>query len=97
MQNSDFKFDEKRNVAVFTVKQIILEHKPILFVCHDGDDGAWQFLPGEPVEIKDAMIVTLEEMVEFDPTVNDLYDLPMGHHATRQFIGDKWTRFPTAE
>ena len=70
---SDFKF-RKRNVAVFTLKQIFYDNIPILYVCHEEEDGAWQFLTGEPVEEKDSMIVALEEILEHDPTINELYD-----------------------
>jgi hypothetical protein len=92
MAVDDFKFNEKRNVAVFTVKQIFKERKPILYVCHDEEDEAWQFLPGELVEEKDAMVVTLEEVIEHDPTINELHDLPMGYYAERKFVGDKWQK-----
>jgi hypothetical protein len=88
----DFKFDEKRSVAVFTARQVFKENKPILYVCHDEEDGAWQFLPGEPVEEKDAMVVALEEVIKHDPTINELYDLPMGYYAERKFVGDKWIK-----
>ena len=89
--HQEFKFDEKRNVAVFTVKQIFKENRQILYVTHDEEDGAWQFLPGEPVEARDVMIVCLEEVVIHDPTINELHKLPMGHYAERKFIGDKWS------
>jgi hypothetical protein len=92
MENLDFKFDEEKNVAVFTVKQIFKENKPILYVCHDEEDGAWQFLTGEPVEEKDSMVVALEEIIEHDPTINELFDLPMGYYAMREFIDDIWIR-----
>ena len=92
MSTQDFKFDEERNVAVFTVRQIFNEKKPIRYVSHDKEDGAWQFLTGEPVEEKDLMIVSLEEITNHDPTLNDLYDLPMGSYAERKFIGDNWKR-----
>ena len=48
------------------------ENKPILYACHDEEDGAWQFLAGEPVEEKDVMVVGLEEVVEYDPTIKPM-------------------------
>ena len=92
MDDFDFKFNEERNVAVFTVKQIIRQQKPVLYVSHDEEDGAWQFLTGEPVEEKDSMIVLLEEMIAHDPTINELFDLPEGYYAIRDFVGDVWFR-----
>ncbi|MEI9912843.1 MAG: hypothetical protein WDO71_26290 [Bacteroidota bacterium] len=88
----DFKFNEEKRVAVFTLKQIFKENKPILYVCHEVEDGAWQFLTGEPIEEKDIIIVALEEVIIHDPTVNELYDLPMGYYAERKFVGDKWLK-----
>lgn len=88
----DFKFFEERNVACFALRQIFKEGKPILFVSHDEEDGAWQFLTGEPAELKDLMVVALEQVVKLDPTINDLFNLSLGESATRKFIGDKWVR-----
>ena len=88
----EFRFNEKRNVAVFTLKQIIHSNKPILFVSHNNEDGAWQFLTGENVSVSDVMIVGIEEIVEHDPTLNELFDLPEGWEATRKSVGRKWER-----
>jgi len=92
MAEFEFRFNEERNVAVFTVKQIFQENKPVLFVCHDEEDGAWQFLTGEAVEEKDSMIVALDEIVAHDQTLNEVFDLPEGYFAVREFIGDVWIR-----
>jgi hypothetical protein len=92
MSVTDFKFKEKRNFAVFTVKQIMLENKPILFVGHNKEDGAWQFLSGDLVKAKDAMLVSLEELVAKDPTLNDIADLPKGWQASRSSIKEDWFR-----
>jgi hypothetical protein len=88
----EFRFTEKRNVAVFTLRQIIHSNKPILFVSHEIEDGAWQFLTGEVVSESDLMIVELEEILEHDQTLNALFDLPEGWEATRNSINEKWIR-----
>ncbi|HEX8349015.1 MAG TPA: DUF4262 domain-containing protein [Hymenobacter sp.] len=87
-----FKFFEPRDVAAFVARQVFKEDKPILRVRHDADDGAWQFLTGEPVTTDDIMLVALEEVVKLDPTINSLFNMPTGQVATRKFVGDKWTR-----
>ena len=92
MSDHNFRFDEERNVAVFTVKQIFEKNIPILYVSHDEEDGAWQFLTGDVPEVDDMMIVALEQIVMHDPTINELFDLPMGNFAERKFVGDKWIR-----
>lgn len=88
----EFKFYEKPNVAVFTLKEIIKLNKPILFVSHDFEDGSWQFLTGRIVNDNDIMIVGLEEIVKHDPTLNELFDLPEGWLATRNSINENWIR-----
>jgi hypothetical protein len=85
-------FSEPESVATITVKQIITDHAPILHVCHDNEDGGWQFLTGGDSETADAMLVALREIVEIDPSIMELADLPEGWQATRQYVGGPWKR-----
>ena len=91
-QKLDFKFFEPRNVATFVARQIFKEGKPILRVSHEDDDGSWQFLFEDDVTSADVMVVCLEEVVKRDPSVNELFNLPTGQMATREFVGAKWVR-----
>jgi hypothetical protein len=43
-------FDQPRNCAVFTTRQVLEGAEPILHVTHDSDDHGWQFLGGEARE-----------------------------------------------
>lgn len=88
----EFRFEEKRNVAVFTLKQIIHSNKPILFVSHNIEDGAWQFLTGKTTSVDDAVVVGLEEIVKHDQSLKELFDLPEGWEATRKSISENWER-----
>jgi hypothetical protein len=63
-------FDQPRNCAVFTTRQVLDCAKPILPVTHDADDHGWQFLSSE-ARAEDAKIIALEEAVELDPSVLD--------------------------
>lgn len=92
---SDWLFAEPRNVATFTVRQIMQDREPILLVCHDEEDGAWQFLPASDVSMSDALLVSLESVVKLDPTVAELADLPIGWRATRAHPGAPWVRTPS--
>jgi hypothetical protein len=65
---------------------------PILRVCHDADDGAWQFLHGGPVSEEDAAVVGLGRMLERDPSLRELADLPEGWIAERADVGSAWMR-----
>ena len=77
-------FEDPQNVAVFTTEQVVKERKPILFVTNDADDGAWQFHSGDIARDEDAMILALSEIVEIDPTLAELADLPLGYKAVDQ-------------
>jgi hypothetical protein len=85
-------FADPRNVAVFTVRDIVETRRSILVVHHDAEDGGWQFLTGEPIDMKNAMLVSLSEIVRLDPTVAVLADLPLGWQATRARVGGDWSR-----
>lgn len=87
-RNTDFKFYEERNLAVFTTSQV-LEGKPILYVYHN-DDGAWQFHSEQEPNLKDSKLVCLEEITKIDPTVNELYHLSLGKSAWRKSLNDSW-------
>ncbi|MCC7084055.1 MAG: hypothetical protein IT427_03500 [Pirellulales bacterium] len=87
-------FADPKDVAVFTVRQIVRDGKPILRVAHEVDDGAWQFLQLGTPDQADAMIVALDEIVQIDPTVAELADLPLGWRAERSSPGDPWQREP---
>ena len=87
-------FGEPENVATITVRQITHGGQPILLVCHDADDGMWQFLTGASVEMADAMLVSLREVYRVDPSIGELADLPLGWKAERSAAGQPWRRSP---
>ena len=88
----EWPFEDPPNVAVLTVWAVLDGSAPILRVCHDADDGAWQFLHGGPVSEKDAALVGLGRMLERDPSLRELADLPEGWIAERADIGSPWMR-----
>src|SRR6267142_2479974 len=87
-------FADPKNVATFTVRQIVREGHPILRVSRDREDGAWQFLEwGAPRE-EDVLIVGLEEMTRTDPSILESADLPLGWCAIRRSPAEAWHREP---
>jgi hypothetical protein len=84
-------FDQPRNCAVFTTRQVLEGAEPILHVTHDSDGHGWQFL-GRAVREEDAKIIALQEAVELDPSVLQLADLRPGWHAWRDSIDSPWQR-----
>jgi hypothetical protein len=63
------------------------------YVTHDEEDGAWQFHPNSgPTPESEAAVVALRTMVEHDPSIAILADLPLGWCAWREARGAPWRR-----
>ena len=79
MMTQTWPFTDVENTACFTQRQIVEHGHPILLVAHDEDDGCWQFLDGsENLKIADGTLVTLGSVVELDPSLGEVADLPLG-------------------
>jgi hypothetical protein len=89
-RNNEFKFREPRNLGIFTTKQCLEHLKPILRVVHE-IDGDWQFLTGDQMP-EDIKLVSLEELILRDKTLNEVFNLEYGEEAEREFVGGQWTR-----
>jgi hypothetical protein len=84
-------FDQPKNCAVFTLRQIMQKEVPILVVYHDIDDDGWQFVSNIETRMEDAMLVCLEEITTLDPTVFEVAEIRPGYHAWRNAVGDNWS------
>ena len=89
-RNTAFKFNEPQHLRIFTTRQWLEEHKPILRVVHD-HDGDWQFLTGDQIP-EDIRVVALSEIVRSDHTLNEVFDLEYGEDAERASVGEAWER-----
>jgi len=89
MSNSD----HKRDIAVFTTRFVLEDKKPITYVTHDIEDGAWQFFSDDPFDNFEevAKVVGLQEIFDIDVTLLKIADLPPGFIATRKSKTDNWT------
>jgi len=92
MSDETWKFLDPQNVAVFTTRHIFRDGLPILHVSHDLDDGSWQFHWGGDIDEQSAMIVGLREVVDHDPSIVELHDLPEGWIAWRKDSESEWIR-----
>ncbi len=90
-EDRSWPFQEGKNRAVFTTKPVIHAGHPILLVSHDAD-GDWQFLCGTTSRPDDGMVVSLGGMLERDPSIAKLADLPEGWRATRKDSKSPWRR-----
>lgn len=85
------KFIEDLNVAVLTTKYILEKKSEILYVYHFEDDGMWQFNGNEEIaDDSDYKVVSLEEIINIDPSVLVVSDLPLGYEAFRKTKENDW-------
>jgi hypothetical protein len=98
-ESSDWPFADPPNVACFTTWRVLDGIEPIVYVSHDAEDGAWQFLPESGAIEELAAVVSLKNICSRDPSVRLLADLPLGWYASRSGVRDEWIRSPhqTAE
>lgn len=87
-----YDFLEDKSTMVITTKNIIAHAKDITLVSHDEDDGMWEFLDGDEVNEKNAVIVSLFEIIMLDDSINELCELPLGWVAYRNNKNEKWKR-----
>lgn len=92
--DNSWPFECPRNQAVITLESIVLAEKPILRVVREAGEGGWQFLSGGQVEAHEAKVVSLASIVELDPSVLELGDLPEGWFAERRSIASEWESWP---
>jgi hypothetical protein len=77
---------------VFTTRFVLKDQSPIVYVIHD-TDGDWQFLGREDdLTEDDALLVSLGEILEFDPTIVSVLNLAEGEEAIRNDLNEKWER-----
>ena len=96
MNNSVWKFDDPPNMAVIANKKILLSKEWIAYVSHDNDDGCWQFhtIHSDSASENNAVLVSLQNMVNIDYSITVLADLPLVWCAWRRFKEDDWKRAP---
>ncbi|MEM9266514.1 MAG: hypothetical protein AAGA46_13415 [Cyanobacteria bacterium P01_F01_bin.13] len=95
--NHDWPFDQAKNVAAITTRQVLDEQHPILQVVHYSDDHSWAFTCGTTDHPKDGKVVGMGCIVGIDPTLKEIADLPPGWGAWRETAGGSWTRYSSLE
>ena len=92
----EWVFEDPPNLAVITTRGVVEGRDWIAYVSHDADDGGWQFHDSDPAppQESEAMVVSLRSIVQLDPTIVDLVDLPIGWRAWRESKGVPWHRTP---
>lgn len=85
----DWSFDQAPDVAAVTCQRVIAG-SPILVVVHYADDHSWAFLSGERFDASDGLLVAMKTIVELDPTITSISDLPPGWIARRESVTASW-------
>lgn len=93
MNPNQWIFDQAPNGAAITCTHITRDGDPILLVTHYEDDHSWGFLSGKPVVVEDGQVVAMKTIVDLDPTVMQVADLPPGWSAERDAVGDIWSKY----
>lgn len=89
-----WQFDDQPNTAVLANRKIFLSGEWIAYVSHDSDDGCWQFHTNQSEALieTDAVLISLQSVVNLDPSIMALADLPLGWCAWRYSIEDVWKK-----
>lgn len=83
-------FDQPPDCACITLKSIVDKKVPILLITHDFEDDGWQFLSLEDVKPEDALVVSMQFIVQLDASVLDLAHILPGWRAWRKSTKSKW-------
>lgn len=87
-------FADPPNVATLTTVHVLDGSRPILYVTHDADDGMWQVLCGTTNDPAEGRLVSLQDMLQREPALAELADLPLGWCAWRDSAQSPWVREP---
>jgi hypothetical protein len=77
--------------GVFICKHVFQGH-PVLFASRV--DGDWQLLCGGIHDDGDGMVAHLRHLIDGDPSIEAILDLPAEFEAERDAVGSPWVRRP---
>jgi len=72
----------------FVCDYVYKKAKPVKLVVNDGD---WSFLCGDELPLNHTFhSISLQAVLQIDPSVADVLDLPIGYEAERKDVGEPW-------
>lgn len=84
-----YPFTDRPDLLVLTCTHV-LEGADITMVCHHFDDNTWEFIcDGQHTE-EEAIVLSIGELCETDPSLHLVCDLPVGAAATRKSRAHAW-------
>jgi hypothetical protein len=88
------RWDSDLAPAILTTPDIAQDKVPVLWVVHQPYPYGWAFLPPSgDIGPRPAMI-SKEEALRIDPSLEEIRRLPVGWQARRNSVQDKWTLSP---
>ena len=81
--------EENKNKSAITTKYVVNNNAIIVSVFYD-EDGDWQFFGKEEVSEEDAIVVSIQEMIDIDKSLVNLPDLKEGESAYRKNKESIW-------
>ena len=80
------------NAAVLTTRDIFHEDVLIRYAYRHLDDGMWEFRSDMQYEAdSNFMVVSLDEILDKDSSINTILNLPLGFLASRNSLHDIWS------
>lgn len=84
-----------KEIAVFVCSHIFEKRSPVLLVLHA--EGDWQFLCGGAHDDEEIpRVIGLVHLVDEDPSLRSVLDLPVEWEAERVSLTGSWERRPIA-
>lgn len=80
------------HTGVFATRHVANGEEAILLVSHDRSDGAWQFIGTSDGNSGNIAHLCLHHILDLDPTLAELCDLPLGWMARRKNVSAPWAR-----
>jgi len=77
------------NTLALSSKYVITKVSPIVYATVH-DDGIWEFWSKETIEEEEIMVVTLKQIIEIDPSINEIIHIAEGIAAVRNDISTPW-------
>jgi hypothetical protein len=91
------RFDIEEGTVVVTSNEVTKESRPILYVTHEFDDEEgiiWQFHSGSgDYSPEKLQLVRLGTILDIDPNITAVADLPIGEAAKRTSDSDPWVYY----
>jgi hypothetical protein len=88
----NWKFPDPPHMGAFLSETVHNGTEQVTYVSHDAEDWARQFLGDSMSDGGGPVITCLHHLIDKDPSLVELADLPIGWYAERSSIGEPWIR-----